>query len=66
MNITFNNQNKTLPEKTTLAELLQRENVVTKVIVEYNEDILSPQQDFQQIILKEGDVINLFRIVAGG
>ena len=52
---------------TTLNAFLEERKIQRKnVIVELNEDVVSVKEEISGRILKDGDVLNLYSVVAGG
>jgi len=66
MTITANGQTYTLDEATSLETFLnQRNQRIGNVVVERNGEALSPSEA-RDLILKDGDKLEIVRIVAGG
>lgn len=66
MEIFLNGQVKALAGEITVLELLQQLNIKGEsVAVEYNRQIL-PRNQFEQVILKNGDILEIVRFVGGG
>lgn len=66
MRVTLNGQEKTVPDKATVAELLRlREVEPIRVAVEINEDIV-PRRFFDSRVIREGDRIEIATFVGGG
>lgn len=66
MRVTVNGQEQELAEGTPLSSYLEFRGLDPSVIVvEYNFQIL-PEQDWEGIILKENDNLEILRFVGGG
>lgn len=66
MNVTVNNQQKSIDEGTTLAALIQQMGLNEKrIAIEYNRIILSREQ-FADTILCADDTIEIVNFVGGG
>lgn len=66
MEITVNNQPKTVGDGDTLTDLIQQLGLNEKrIAIEYNRDILSREQ-FGDIILQTDDNIEIVNLVGGG
>ncbi|MFN7015903.1 MAG: sulfur carrier protein ThiS [Fimbriimonadales bacterium] len=66
MRIRINGKERELPESTTLLHLLQERGVDPRmVVVEYNYEIL-PRERYGEIILREGDNLEIVQMTAGG
>ncbi len=66
MNITVNNQSRTVDEGQTLTDLINAMGLdAARIAVEYNRDILTREQ-LPEIPLHEGDVIEIVNFVGGG
>ena len=66
MEITVNNQPKTVGDGDTLTDLIQQLGLNEKrIAIEYNRDILSREQ-FAAIILQTDDKIEIVNLVGGG
>ena len=66
MNISINKEMISLPEETTLTDLLERLDIKTKhIAVEINMEII-PKSEFDEYRLKENDNVEIIRAVGGG
>ena len=66
MDITINNNKRTVATATTLTQLLQQMKLdITRIAVEYNGDILSREQ-ITAITLNQGDQLEIVSFVGGG
>ncbi|MCX7925921.1 MAG: sulfur carrier protein ThiS [Fimbriimonadales bacterium] len=66
MRVRINGKERELPESTTLLQLLQERGVDPRtVVVEYNYEIL-PRERYAEIILHEGDNLEIVQMTAGG
>ncbi|OQY25496.1 MAG: thiamine biosynthesis protein ThiS [Desulfobacteraceae bacterium 4572_35.2] len=66
MEITVNNQQRTVDTSTTLSALIDEMGLDDKrIAIEYNRDILSREQ-FSTITLQAGDTIEIVNFVGGG
>tara|TARA_B100000614_G_C14419739_1_gene441403 strand:- start:663 stop:863 length:201 start_codon:yes stop_codon:yes gene_type:complete len=66
MNISINKEMMSLPEETTIADLLIKLDIEKKYIaVEINMEII-PKSDFDQFQLRENDQVEIIRAVGGG
>lgn len=66
MKVTINGKEETFAEQMTLNDIVQLRKLNPKVIVlEYNGEITS-QDDWNSIILKEEDVLEIVSFVGGG
>jgi thiamine biosynthesis protein ThiS len=66
MEITVNNQKRTVDTSTTLSALIDEMGLDDKrIAIEYNRDILSREQ-FSTITLQAGDTIEIVNFVGGG
>ncbi|MCX8065515.1 MAG: sulfur carrier protein ThiS [Candidatus Hydrogenedentes bacterium] len=64
--ITINDEEKTFEETISIAEMLKSLGLDDKImVVVLNEDIIC-QEDYGKTILKDGDRVELVRIVGGG
>lgn len=64
--ITVNGQEKQLPQEITLAAFLEQENYKTnRIAVELNGKII-PKATYAEIILHNGDTIEVVSFVGGG
>ena len=67
MKIIFNGTAAKIADGTTLNAFLEERKIQRKnVIVELNEDVVSVKEEISGRILKDGDVLNLYSVVAGG
>ena len=67
MKIIFNGTAAEIADGTTLNALLEERKIQRKnVIGELNEDVVSVKEEISGRILKDGDVLNLYSVVAGG
>lgn len=66
MNITTNGQRRTIPDGTTVLELLNELGLPPAVtVVQRNDDIVE-RPTYGDTLITEGDVLELVRIVGGG
>ena len=66
MNISINKEMISLPEETTLTDLLERLDIKRKhIAVEINMEII-PKSEFDEYRLKENDNVEIIRAVGGG
>ena len=66
MNVKVNGLDRELPEGTSLAALLEELGLDRRyLVVEHNGDPL-PRDRFEQLVLHDGDRLELVRPVAGG
>lgn len=66
MNVTINNQVRSLDTAMTLSALLDEMDLdIKRIAIEYNRDILTREQ-FPTITLQEGDTIEIVNFVGGG
>ncbi|EAT15252.1 sulfur carrier protein ThiS [Desulfuromonas acetoxidans] len=66
MDITVNNQSRTVTQGQTLADLINDMKLdAARIAVEYNRDILTREQ-LAEVSLKEGDTIEIVNFVGGG
>ena len=66
MNISINKEMISLPEETTVTDLLERLDIKTKhIAVEINMEII-PKSEFDEYRLKENDNVEIIRAVGGG
>ena len=66
MKITLNGNTKELAKAITLAELLDELGFARKpVVVEHNKEAVFPR-DYTQILLQNGDQLEIISIAAGG
>ena len=66
LTIKLNGQKLTLEHSLNVAALLKRSSVAAKgIVVELNREIIHKQM-YQDTILKDGDEIELIRLVGGG
>ena len=64
--ITLNGEDKFLPEKTSLKNLLEQlELDVKKIAIEKNYEIIMPE-DFGDSMLSEGDRVEIVHFIGGG
>ena len=67
MNIRFNGTETEIAEGMTLAEFLAEKKISREnVILELNEEVVGRKDDLSAFLLKDGDVLNLYAVVAGG
>ena len=67
MKIIFNGTAAEIADGTTLNAFLEERKIQRKnAIVELNEDVVSVKEEISGRILKDGDVLNLYSVVAGG
>ena len=67
MKIIFNGTAAEIADGPTLNAFLEERKIQRKnVIVELNEDVVSVKEEISGRILKDGDVLNLYSVVAGG
>lgn len=65
--ITFNSIAVVVSPGTTLADLLSGRGLApAQVVIEYNGEVLPVPVAAESMVLSAGDVINCFRVVAGG
>ena len=66
MNIILNGENTEVSDGTTVLSLLEEKNTDPRtVIAEVDGDICKPE-DFENVSLKEGSVVEVLRFVGGG
>jgi len=66
MNVTINNQVRSIETATTLSALIDEMGLDDKrIAIEYNRDILTREQ-FPTITLQDGDTIEIVNFVGGG
>jgi thiamine biosynthesis protein ThiS len=66
MKVTVNGKEREFEDSTTLSEMLKRLNLdVTGMIIEKNLEVMS-RSEYDSAILKDGDKVELIRLVAGG
>ena len=66
MKVTVNGKEREFEDSTTLSEMLKRLDLdVTGMIIEKNLEVMS-RSEYNNIILKDGDKVELIRLVAGG
>lgn len=66
MRVRINGKERELPEATTLLQLLQERGLDPRmVVVEYNYEII-PRERYHEIVLREGDHLEIVQMVAGG
>ena len=66
MKITINGKEKNLEKEMNLASLSEMQGIPLKgIVVELNMEIIHSSM-FEQTIIKDGDIIELIRIVGGG
>jgi len=66
MNVTINNQVRSIETATTLSALIDEMGLDDKrIAIEYNRDILTREQ-FPTITLQDGDNIEIVNFVGGG
>jgi len=66
MNISINKEMISLPEETTVTDLLERLDIKRKhIAVEINMEII-PKSEFDEYRLKENDNVEIIRAVGGG
>jgi sulfur carrier protein len=66
MNIYINGKQKTVPDETTVEEILSLFNIIkSSVVVEHNDIILQPDS-YAGSCLAEGDRLEFIRFVGGG
>ncbi len=66
MNITLNGESRQIPEKTTIAGLLEQlQFKPERVAVEHNLNV-APRESYGQIELAEGDNIEIVHFIGGG
>lgn len=66
MQVRINGKERELPEPITLLQLLQERGVDPRtVVVEYNYEIL-PRDRYGDIVLREGDNLEIVQMTAGG
>jgi len=64
--ITANGESYTIPAESSLIAFLEsKELSIKRVVVEYNDNPLSPSEA-SDIVLQNGDKLEIVRIVAGG
>lgn len=66
MKIIFQGLEKTTAAQTVAGFLTEQKVNMQTVVLELNGEIYNSGYDLEKLILHEGDVLNLFRIVAGG
>lgn len=65
--ISFNGSPVVMASGSTLADLLSgRGLAVSRVVIEYNGDVLPVPVKAESLVLSSGDTVNCFRVVAGG
>lgn len=66
MRVRINGKERELPSATTLLQLLQERGLDPRmVVVEYNYEII-PRERYGEIVLREGDNLEIVQMVAGG
>lgn len=66
MRVRINGAERELPEPMTLLQLLQSRGIDPRtVVVEYNYEI-APRERYDQIVLREGDNLEIVQMTAGG
>ncbi|GIV07601.1 MAG: thiamine biosynthesis protein ThiS [Fimbriimonadales bacterium] len=66
MQVRINGKERELPEPITLLQLLQERGVDPRtVVVEYNFGIL-PRERYGEIVLRDGDNLEIVQMTAGG
>jgi sulfur carrier protein len=66
MRVRINGVERDLPEATSLLQLLQERGLDPRtVVVEYNYEIV-PRERYGEIVLREGDNLEIVQMVAGG
>ncbi|MEN3001335.1 MAG: sulfur carrier protein ThiS [Armatimonadota bacterium] len=66
MRVRINGKERDLPEATTLLQLLQERGLDPRmVVVEYNYEII-PRERYGEVVLHEGDNLEIVQMVAGG
>ncbi|MCS7190743.1 MAG: sulfur carrier protein ThiS [Fimbriimonadales bacterium] len=66
MRVRINGAERELPEPMTLLQLLQARGIDPRtVVVEYNYEI-TPRDRYDQIVLREGDNLEIVQMTAGG
>lgn len=66
MQIHINGKQQNILEPISVADLLTSLNIENKrIAVELNQEII-PRSEHRQIILKEGDVVEVIQAIAGG
>ncbi len=67
MTIQFNGKEKSCREGESIAAFFRAEGIgSSNLILELNGEILAPDADLEEIVLKEGDRLNAFSLVGGG
>lgn len=66
MKLIINDESREIPEKTTIAELIEQLGLAGKfVAVERNREVVSYKR-FTETVLAEGDVLEVVTLVGGG
>lgn len=66
MNISINGEQKTVPDRTTVAEIIELLKIVAvTIVVEHNGKIIQPES-YAGSLLAEGDQLEFIRFVGGG
>ncbi len=66
MKLIFNDETSEVPEKTTIAQLLEQLQLVSQhVAVEVNYQLV-PRSDHKQHMLQDGDRLEIVTLVGGG
>ncbi len=66
MRVRINGKERDLPEAITLLQLLQERGLDPRmVVVEHNAQIV-PRERYGEIVLREGDTLEIVQMVAGG
>ncbi len=66
MRVRINGRERELPPATTLLQLLKERGLDPRmVVVEYNYEII-PRERYGEIVLREGDNLEIVQMVAGG
>jgi sulfur carrier protein len=66
MRVRINGKERELPEATTLLQLLQERGLDPRmVVIEHNYEIV-PRERYDEIVLREGDNLEIVQMVAGG
>jgi sulfur carrier protein len=66
MNLTINGTAQTLPERTTLAELMLRENAASRGSAAAVDGVVVPRGSWEGFLLADGSSVEILTAVQGG
>ena len=66
MEIMVNGNKTTLPDKTTVRELLERLALGGKFVAVERNRLVVPHQTYEEVVLHDGDVLEIVSLVGGG